>query len=66
MVAKQVKPAGKKKEFEVAVRCAGKGEVLMLRNAQAGKLRGTHNAEQGEFGQRLCGMLSRRGCCELT
>lgn len=40
LVTKQVKPAGKK-EFQVAVQCAEKGEVLMLRNTQAGKLRET-------------------------
>lgn len=32
-----MKAAGKK-EFEAAVKHAAKGEVLMLRNAQAGKL----------------------------
>lgn len=29
---------GKKKEFEAAVKCAAKGEVLVQRNVQAGKL----------------------------
>lgn len=33
-----MKPAGKKKEFEAAVKRAAKGEVLVRRNIQAGKL----------------------------
>jgi len=61
--AKQVKPAGKK-EFEEAVELAAKGEVLMFRNALAGKLtRETHMPCRESLGKGFSlGAWAVQGC----